>query len=78
MVPITKRVQRSRWKLLGHVLRMDDNAPPILSMRFAIDGAEQYKGRLGRPRTNLLGTIRDDLKEHNIGLKTVDDFDYLR
>ena len=77
-VPITERVRRARWTLLGHVLRMDDNAPPVLSMRFAIAGAEQYGGRLGRPRTNLLGTIRGDLKQHNISLKTVDDFNNLR
>jgi len=78
VVPITERVRKARWTLLGHVLRMDDDAPPVLSMRFAITAAEQYKGRRGRPRTNLLGTIQDDLKQHNISLKTVDDLNYLR
>ena len=77
-VPITERVRKSRWKLLGHILRMEDNCPPVLALRFALTADGLYKGRRGRPRCNLLNTIQADLKEHNIKLKSVNDFDSLR
>ena len=77
-VPITERVRKSRWTLLGHILRMDDNCPPVLALRFALTANTLYKGRRGRPRINLLNTIQADLKEHNIELKCINDFDNLR
>ena len=52
-IPITETVRKARWTLLGHVLCMADDAPPVLSMRFAITAAEQSRGRRGRPRTNI-------------------------
>lgn len=77
-VPITERVRKSRWTLLGHILRMEDNCPPVLAIRFAITAAEQYRGRRGRPRMNLFSTIQADLNEHNISLKTVVDLENLK
>ena len=77
-VPITERVRKSRWTLLGHILRMDDNCPPVLALRFAVTSDNLYKGRRGRPRINLLNTIQADLREHGIMLKSVNDFDILR
>ena len=76
--PITERVRKARWTLLGHILRMDDNCPPVLAIRFAVTSAEQYRGRRGRPRINLFGTIQKDLEEHNISLKTIADLNSLR
>ena len=77
-IPITERVRKARWTLLGHVLRMDDNCPAVLALRYAITSADLYKGRVGRPRVNLFNTIQNDLKVHNKYLKTVDDFDEIR
>ena len=57
---------------------MDDNCPPVLALRFAITSSELYVGRLGRPRTNLLGTLQDDLKELNLNLKSVNDLEEIR
>ena len=76
-IPITERVRKARWTYLGHVLRMDDHCPAVLAIRFAITSAEQYRGRRGRPRINLFGTIQSDLKEHGINLKTVADLNVL-
>ena len=57
---------------------MDDNCPPVLALRFALTSGDLYSGRRGRPRINLLGTIQDDLKEHKLSLKTVDDLNTVR
>ena len=77
-IPMTERVRKARWTLLGHILRMDDNCPPVLAIRFAITSAEQHRGRRGRPRINLFSTIEVDLKEHNLSLKTVADLDNIK
>ena len=76
--PITERVRQVRWNLLGHVLRMDENSPAFLSLRYAIASADIYTGRCGRPRINLFNFIRDDLKLRNIPLVTVSDLDDLK
>ena len=57
---------------------MDDNCPPVLALRFALTSGDLYSGRRGRPRINLLGTIQDDLREHKLSLKTVDDLNNIR
>ena len=77
-VPITERVRKARWTFFGHVLRMDDNCPPVLALRFAITSGELYCGRLGRPRINLLSTLQEDLKEFNLSLKSVNDLEEIR
>ncbi len=77
-VPITERVRKARWTLLGHILRMDDNCPASLALRYAINSSTSLRGRRGRPRTNLLSFIQADLKEHNIKLNGVDDLFYLK
>ena len=71
--PITERVRKARWTLFGHTLRMDDNCPASLSLRYAVDSSEFLKGRRGRPRANLFTTLVNDLKEHDIRLKNLDD-----
>ena len=77
-IPITERVRQSRWTLLGHILRSDDNTPASLALRFAISSVEHLRGRVGRPRSNLLNTIQNDLKEHSIELKNIDDLENLK
>ena len=78
VIPITERVRRARWTLLGHILRSDDNCPASLAFRYAISSSETLRGRRGRPRTNLFSFIQNDLKEHDIILKNVDDLVELR
>ena len=46
--------------------------------RFAISSVEHLRGRVGRPRSNLLNTIQNDLKEHSIELKNIDDLENLK
>ena len=72
-IPITERVKQARWKFLGHVLRMDENTPAFLSLRYAIAAGDIYTGRLGRPRINLYNFVKEDLKSRNIPLETISD-----
>ena len=77
-VPMTERVRKARWTLLGHILRMDENCPASLALRYAVEASSSLKGRRGRPRTNLFNTIQADLKDHNIKFNCVDDIFYLK
>ena len=73
VIPITERVRKARWMLFGHVLRMDDNCPASLALRYAVSSSEYLRGRRGRPRSNLFSTLTNDLSEHSINLRTVAD-----
>ena len=77
-LPITKCVRKSTWTLLGHILRSDDNTPASLALRYAISSLDHFRGRVGRPRSNLLNTIQNDLKEHCIVLNTLEDLENLK
>ena len=65
--PLSTKVAKQRWSMLGHVLRMDPNTPAQRSLDFAVTGSQAYKPRQGRHCTNLLGTIRADLKQAGLG-----------
>ena len=78
VVPVTERVRKARWKLLGHILRSDDNTPAALALQFAISSSEQLRGRCGRPRCNLFTAIVNDLKENSLRLTESSDLDNLK
>ena len=67
--PLSELVTEARWRMTGHVLRMATDTPAQLAMRFALQGAMEYKGRRGRHQTNLLETIRADLSKHQLKLQ---------
>ena len=77
-VPVTERVRKARWTLLGHILRMDDNCPPVQALKFALTCGTMFLGRSGRPRITLLNTIQADLKAHGIQFFDIDDFETVR
>ena len=54
------------WKMLGHVLRSGDDTPAFFSFRFACLGCLDYKGRRGRPRSNLFDLLLKDIMTKNI------------
>ena len=76
--PLSDRVNKFRWTMLGHVLRSQVNSPALLALRLAVEGSKIYKGRVGRHRCNLLDTILDDLKNRNLMLKNVNDFENIK
>ena len=63
--PLSERVEKARWTMLGHVLRSDNSTPAYQSFLFATFGCKGLKGRLGRHRTNLYDIIvkKDFLKD---------------
>ena len=58
--PLSAKVDRSRWRMLGHVLRGPVDGPAYSSLTFAVNSL-QMKGRVGRPQTNLFSLIQRDL-----------------
>ena len=76
--PLSDRVASSRWRMLGHILRSSELTPASLALFFAVDGSHDLKGRLGRPRCNLLNTLRDDLAKRKLSLDSKSDIYVLR
>ena len=37
VVPLSERVACARWRMLGHVLRSDNNSPAQLALHFAVE-----------------------------------------
>ena len=61
---LSERVYSARWKMLGHVLRYDEDNPALLALKFCIFTEERssgFKGRRGAPRMNLLNIFFNDL-----------------
>ena len=76
--PLSIIVQERRWRTLGHVLHMPQDTPAQLAIHFAVVGSQIHKIRHGRHQTNLLDTVRTDLKHHQLALKCADDIQTLR
>lgn len=76
--PLSEMVTEARWNMLGHVLRMDQNAPAQTALRYAVEGAKKYKSRRGRHTTNLLDTLKKDIKERMMDLRNTADLESLR
>ena len=75
--PLSVRVDRNRWRMLGHVLRGPVNSPSYTSLVFAINTL-QYPGRVGRPQSNLFSLIQRDLRDRHMFLNNMNDLIYLR
>ena len=80
---LSLRVYGARWRMLGHVLRFEDDTPAYLAIKFCIFTEENktlYKGRRGAPCMNLLNTFRKDLEKREIinYLETLSDLENLR
>ena len=78
VTPLSERVTKSRWKMLGHILRSDCNSPPQLALSFAVESMVSMKGRVGRHQSNIFKTILCDLNKRNINLCNLDDLTQLR
>ncbi|XP_035669034.1 uncharacterized protein LOC118411107 [Branchiostoma floridae] len=58
--PQHNEVHRSRWHILGHILRMLDSSPAQKALNIAF--SKKLTPRLGRPREGLLDCLIDDEK----------------
>ena len=76
---LSVRVEEMRWRMLGHVLRLDRGAPAQRAMDFAFGKmVKNMDARRGRHSTNLLSTITNDLKRRGLKLSCKRDLDILR
>ena len=80
VIPLSVRVSKFRWRMLGHILRGQEDSPAYLSMLFAINADNFMVGRRGRPPLNLLDILRNDLRRRDLGipLRNITDFEDLR
>ena len=60
---ISSLARNSRWKMLGHVLRMADDIPAKQTMLHYFDEVKSGSGFRGKPRTTLPIVISKDLSE---------------
>ena len=75
--PLSVRADRSRWRMLGHVLRGPVDGPAYTSLVFAVSSL-QMQGRVGRPQSNLFSLIKRDLNDRNLFINNLNDLNYLR
>ena len=76
--PLTERIEKSRWTMLGHILRSNNDTPAYQSFLFAAFGCMNLKGRRGRHRSNLYDLIvKRDLNKRHIYLNNESDFENL-
>ena len=74
----SKRMTRARWRMLGRVLRLPENRPASLALKFAMEKMKVLPPRRGRPITNLYELVVKDIKKIGQNLKTIDDFYHLQ
>ena len=75
--PISQTMRAARWKLLGHILRRDQDIPASKAMNAYYQDLGQ-KGFRGRRRMTLPLVLNRDLKQENISLETSGDLQELR
>ena len=74
LTPLNERINKARWKMLGHILRSGNCTPAYQAFFFAAVGCRNMKGRRGRHRTNLYDLIVKDLGERKLFLNNERDF----
>ena len=74
---LSTRTRKARWNLLGKVLRQDSTRPAKLALIFALRKMKEGESRLGRPITNLLDTLKKDIKETGLKMESVEDLQEL-
>ena len=78
LTSLSERVRSARWRMLGHILRSDDNTPAQLALHFTVNMDNEMVGRIGRHQTNLYRVIKNDLLARNIELHNIDDLYFLK
>ena len=75
---ISETMRAARWKLLGHILRRDQEIPASIAMNAYYQDLGR-RGFKGRRRTTLPMVLNKDLRqERDVNLETSEDLDRLR
>ena len=57
---------------------MNQDAPAQNALLYVVEGAQKYKGRRGHHMTNLLDTLKADIKERGMHLRNTRDLKLIR
>ena len=68
---LSDRVSKYRWRMLGHILRSDENTAAQLALTFSAEADKHLTGRIGRPRSNLSTLIKNDLNQRNLKINSI-------
>ena len=60
---LSDRVSEYHWRVIGNILRSDENKEAQLVLIFAVEADKHLTGRIGRPRSNLFTLIKNDLNQ---------------
>ena len=75
---LSDRVNTYRWRMLGHVLRSDENTAAHQSLSFAIEADSHFSCCVGRPRCNLFNLLRKHLSDRNLSFNNFDELNEVR
>lgn len=68
--------------MFDKVLRSPENSPDYCSLLYAINSTSKsttiFKGRIGRPQTNLLDLIENDLKTKGVELLDIKNLESIK
>ena len=76
-IPLCEQVGKARWTML-RTKTWHRVSPPNLALHFALTQANNFRGHVGWPGTNLLDIIRADLESQKMKLNNTDDLINLR
>ena len=60
--PLSIDITKARWKMLGHVLRMNEKTPARMAMKYLFQNLKKEKKFKGRKRATIVTTINRDIK----------------
>ena len=60
--PLTIDITRARWKMLGHVLRLNENTPARKAMKWFFLIPEGVRRFRGRKRATIVTTLNRDIE----------------
>ena len=78
MKPLKDQIDSRRWRMLGKILRQDENKPAQNALMFAISNPTNLRARKGRPQINLLDELKKDAKQKGMKLESIEDILELR
>ena len=75
-LPLSTLARQARWRLFGHILRLNNFTPANQSMQMHLTSTEPK--RRGKPKANFVSTLRKDCQRIGaFSLSSLDDVDYL-
>ena len=64
--PLSIDITKARWKMFGHVLRMNENTPARKAMRYFFQIPEGHKKFRGRKRATIVTTLNRDIERTRV------------